>query len=510
MMLGSMTEIELKFQVPAARADALERAVATANATSVPLRATYFDTEDRRLAAAGLALRVRKEGRRWVQTLKGAGDGLWQRLEHEVPRQFAAGAQPLADPALHDHTPAGDALRAALGDGVLLPIYGTEVTRTRRLLRGKGCVAELALDRGALRAGDRRWPLCELELELKSGDAAALVELAARWVQRFGLTLDVRTKAERGERLARGVRVGAAVKARPLQLAKGIGLDSALRQVVTNCLQQVLGNASDLAHESDLPPEHLHQLRVGLRRLRSVLRELGPLSQELPAHWAEALATLFGRLGSARDRDALAQTLLPALRKAGATELQLPVIEAEPAAQIALCEPSTTLLWLQLMAFAASPAAMQPTPDAAPAAPDGSTAEASTEPAPSFASASRKRLGSLFRRVRRDAQRFGELEDVARHRLRKRVKRLRYLSEFAATQFAGRRFRAFLKRLAPAQEALGEFNDLCVAQALFKDAAEDDPLAMFALGWLARERDDAIRRCQRELRKLRRATPFWA
>jgi hypothetical protein len=32
---------------------------------------------------------------------------------------------------------------------------------------------------------------------------------------------------------------------------------------------------------------------------------------------------------------------------------------------------------------------------------------------------------------------------------------------------------------------------------------------MFALGWLARERDDAIRRCQRELRKLRRATPFW-
>src|SRR5512137_2451004 len=103
-----MTEIELKFQVPAQRVDALVRAVATPSATRVPLRATYFDTEDRRLAAAGLALRVRKEGRRWMQTLKGAGDGIWQRLEHEVPRQVAPGTQPLADPALHDGTPAGD------------------------------------------------------------------------------------------------------------------------------------------------------------------------------------------------------------------------------------------------------------------------------------------------------------------------------------------------------------------------------------------------------------------
>ncbi|HRH86792.1 MAG TPA: CYTH domain-containing protein, partial [Rubrivivax sp.] len=84
-----MTEVELKFQVPPDRAVALQRAVATASAVRVGLRARYFDTADRRLAAAGLALRVRKEGRRWVQTLKGAGAGIWQRLEHEVPRQIA-------------------------------------------------------------------------------------------------------------------------------------------------------------------------------------------------------------------------------------------------------------------------------------------------------------------------------------------------------------------------------------------------------------------------------------
>jgi CHAD domain-containing protein len=69
--------------------------------------------------------------------------------------------------------------------------------------------------------------------------------------------------------------------------------------------------------------------------------------------------------------------------------------------------------------------------------------------------------------------------------------------------------RAFLKRLAPVQEALGNFNDVCVARALFEHAAADDPMAMFALGWLAHERDDAIKRCRRVLAPLRKARPYW-
>ncbi len=302
-----MTEIELKFQVPPARRDAVLRAVATRTAQRVSLRARYFDTAQRDLARARLALRVRKEGRRWVQTLKGAGDGVWQRLEHEVVLSVPPGTEPVADPALHDGTPAGDALRQALaaGDGELLGIYGTEVTRTLRLLRSPGCLVELAFDEGALVAQDRRWPLCELELELKGGDAAAMAALAARWVTRFGLTLDTRTKAERGARLARGVRLGDPVKAQSLALPAAVDCAVALRAMVGNCLVQILGNASELAHESDTPPEHLHQLRVGLRRLRSVLRELGDASPQARPEWSHALAQVVrpARLG-ARSRRA--------------------------------------------------------------------------------------------------------------------------------------------------------------------------------------------------------------
>jgi triphosphatase len=512
MRPAPMQEIELKFQVSDAHSAALARAVATKTAQRVVLRAAYFDTADRRLAGAGLALRVRKEGRHWVQTLKGAGDGLWQRLEHEVPLQVAPGTAPQADPARHAGTPAGEALHAALGGGELQPLYRTEVIRTRRLMRARGVVAELAFDRGALVAGEQRWPLCEIEFELKSGRPAALAELAARWVERFGLTLDTRSKAERGERLARGVRLGAAVKAQPLQLPPSADAATALRAAVANCLRQVLGNASDLAHEAGADADQLHQLRVGLRRLRSVLRELGPLSPQLSPDWEDAAARLFRSLGSARDRDALASTLLPALHKAGAVGLQLPLQAELPPVHLVLREPATTRLWLHLLAFAAGDPADETTGGAAGGAAGGTaSADGAAEAAapPAYAPAVAERLAPLFKRVRRDAGRFETLDAAARHRLRKRVKRLRYLSEFAAPAFRDKRVRSFLKRLEPAQQALGRFNDVCVAQGLFDAAAPADPLAMFALGWLAHERDDVIVLCSEALARLRRAEAFW-
>jgi inorganic triphosphatase YgiF len=485
-----MTEIELKFQVPQERRAALAKAVGTATARNVRLQAQYFDTADRRLAQALLALRVRKEGRRWVQTLKGAGDGLWQRVEHEVPVTVASGQSPLADPALHDGTSAGEALRTALGDAGLVPTYGSDVRRCLRLLRAPGCTVELAFDQGALQAGGERWPLCELEFELKAGDALAMTQVAARWVGRFGLTLDTRSKSERGDRLARGVRLGAPVKAQPVQLAADVDSAAAVRSIVGSCLGQVLGNASDIAH-GEYSPEHLHQLRVGLRRLRTALRELADLLPSAQPQWNDALTQVFSRLGAARDFDALAQTLLPALRKAGASALQLPADGSAAPPEAVLREPATQLLWLELLACAA-----------------GTGGSTSAEPEP-IAPRLQERLARLRHQVRRDAKLFASIDDTARHRLRKRIKRLRYLCDFAASLHEKKAVKAFVAPLAAAQEALGAFNDVCVARTLFDRVAADDSKAMFALGWLAHERDGAIERCVSALRKLRKAPVFW-
>jgi inorganic triphosphatase YgiF len=240
-----MTETELKFQIPPQVRPLVRRAVATPRARVTRLQAVYVDTADRRLAAAGLALRLRREGRRWVQTLKGRGDGLMERLEHElVLKGLVKGGQkntlkggspamPALDVSRHAGVAVGDRLLALLADAPpLVAVYATDIQRTHRVLRVGAARIELAHDRGVIRAAGRTLPVEELEFELLSGTPAVLAHVAACWVQRFGLWWDVRTKSERGHRLAAGASQRSAVLcdqalvqalANGAELAEGLG-----------------------------------------------------------------------------------------------------------------------------------------------------------------------------------------------------------------------------------------------------------------------------------------------
>ena len=231
------TETELKFQIPAAARAALRAEVEAAGGQPLRLQARYFDTAERALAAAGMALRLRREGERWVQTLKGRGDGVMQRLEHEVV--LDGSEPPRLDLSRHDGTPAGAALRRALGDAVPQPTFETDVHRTVLRLQQADALIELALDEGALRAGAAVAELCELEYELLQGPVPALLALAGEGVLRHGLWLDVRSKAERGERLARGIAVVPPLRLEPDSLAP------ALRQLLANACELADGLGGD-------------------------------------------------------------------------------------------------------------------------------------------------------------------------------------------------------------------------------------------------------------------------
>lgn len=465
-----MPEIELKFQVPAARLPALERALATKTAERVALRAVYYDTADARLEAAQMVLRVRSEGGRWVQALKGRGDGLMQRLEDEVVLPDAADP-PRPDPARHDGTAAGRALLELLGDAPLQPVHGTDIRRLRRVLREGGTRIEVALDVGEVLAGDRRAPVCELELEWVSGPLTGLLDLADRWVQRFGLVLDPTTKSERAQWLRQGLDAPPVVRAQDLPLAADTDLAAARAAMVAAALAQALPNAAALAAGTG-GPDHVHQLRVALRRLRSVLRALGPDDEARDA----ALAGLFAALGGRRDLDVLAQTLAPAWAAAAAAGLAPPPAAAPtPADDLGpvLRSATTTRLWLALLALTL---------------PTGVTEGPWGPPL-------RDRIRRWRRAARRQAASWATLDDVGRHALRKRLKRLRYLTEFAQAVLPARRTRAELARLRPLQEALGHWNDLVVARAALAPDVDTTPARAFAAGWLVREAQAADAAC---------------
>lgn len=268
-----MTEIELKFQVPPQARAAVRAAVNGRGgaARAVRLQAGYFDTADGRLAAAGVALRLRREGGRWVQTLKAAGADAMTRLEHNVPRRERAAAMPAPDLALHAGTPAGERLAALLGadDAASLHCrYRTDIRRLRRELRRPGGVLELAFDQGRIVAGDAELPVCELEIELLRGTPAVLLAAARTWVTRHGLWLDVRSKAERGDRLARGETVA------PLPEFVTLPQQAPFGARVAALLRPVLALAAEVADEQ-ATPAHQVALTRGMSDLAGLLREAG-------------------------------------------------------------------------------------------------------------------------------------------------------------------------------------------------------------------------------------------
>jgi triphosphatase len=257
-----MKEIELKLQIPPHRRSRLARWVGPAQ---IRMQASYADTPCRALAQAHMALRMRLEGDRWVQTLKGElGDGI-TRAEHEVAVHAEGDSVPTVDPSRHRDTPLGARLLDLLAghDGAALACtYRTDMLRQRRVLRDRVGEVELALDTGWIEAPGRgaRLPVTELELEWLRGDPAVVFNLAGALVARWGLWLDVRSKAERGDLLSRGLSAseplwlleGGAVcpnqqsrRARGAQGATSWPLvATAVRQAVVNSSQIASGSAT--------------------------------------------------------------------------------------------------------------------------------------------------------------------------------------------------------------------------------------------------------------------------
>lgn len=502
-------EIEFKFVVPPERRPAVEAALRRGAVTRTRMQARYFDTPDRALATRGIVLRLRKEGRRWVQTVKAAADGVQgplHREEHNVDLGLArAGAQPVPDAQRHHGTAAGERLATALADtqGPLAETYATDIWRLKREVRvAGGTVVELAFDLGKViaHAGTpeaRESAVCELELELLRGPVAGLVALAQRWSQRHRLWFSTVSKAERGERLlAQADTVPAVKAAAPRDWPDDAPPDGRAlqRAMVAHCLAQILPNASEVAAGSE-DEEQVHQLRIGIRRLRTALRELADLDAVAfdVAAWERPLVEAFRALGALRDRSQVLQHIAPLLHEAGAPPIALPPDDTPtPPAGDVVRAPVFQAALVTLIGFAAD-----------------DIVSATALDAKDTRRLLRNRLRKLHARTVHDGERFEGLPTEAQHRVRKRLKRLRYLGEFVAPLFDAGRAARYVERLRPAQDALGDFNDEAVAGALYRAVVAHDPAAWFAVGWLAARHPAGARDCHEALGRLADAPRFW-
>jgi triphosphatase len=505
-----MSEIELKFGVPESAIAAIERALRRNGGRTHAIESHYWDSADRRLAQAGVSLRLRKSAGRWEQTVKAAGASPAERLEETVRRPGRWGAEgPAPDLRLHAGTPAEPLVAApARRDSVepppLVPVFRSVIKRLALEIEVRGALVEIAFDRGAIHAGDRSLPVCEVEAELKRGDASALVDVARAGIDAHGLWLSTTSKAARGDRLAGPADAARATKARPAQLREGASGDAIFRAVIRSCLDQVLANASVIA-DGELDDDAIHQLRVGIRRMRTAWRELASWRGALAPTWEAPAAELFRALGAYRDRQTVAASMQQELAAAGSPE---PVLrppgtrsESDPVALVRAGPFQHALL--DVVAFLLVPA-RPPAPANDEHA--GDVAATSTQPDNVIGT----HLGKLHSRLKRDARRFGELAELERHAVRKRLKRLRYLAELVAPLYRGGRVEKFLEHLGPAQDELGRYMDLTVAVRLAHGLIDaGDARAWFNVGWLKAQLPRTLARCAKALRRVGSARPFW-
>jgi inorganic triphosphatase YgiF len=361
-------------------------------------------------------------------------------------------------------------------------------------------------------------PLCEIELELERGSIAELFAIARELFQPVPIRLAVKSKSERGYEILKDEQ-GLAVKADPVTLPVDEATRDAFRIIGHACLRQIVANELALVKGD---PEGVHQMRVGLRRLRAGISLFSVL---LPDPQTEAIKAelkwLAGELGPARELEVLVSRVVTPVKQQRRHWRGMPSLSRELAerrdaalgrAQEAVQSARFRTLTLDVATWLEAGRWMAPQDDLIRDRGDLLIV--------SFAA---DELTRRWRKVHKKGKALAQLSALSRHKLRIQAKKLRYASEFFANLFVSKRAlkrrKKFLSALERLQDGLGDLNDIAVhekriaAMAIQRQRSRSTPTRAFAAGLLTGREDArieaAIAAATEAYADLSKIKPFW-
>src|SRR5262245_51444653 len=453
-------EIEVKLELPPASLPRFKKIPLLRSQKGRAKTATeisvYFDTEKHKLRKKGMMLRVRRSGDRYVQTIKSAGtSGPFARDEWESEIEGRAPDLRLAQ----------DTALAPLLSGKfrrqLKPVFETRVRRTTYPLSNGTSEIALTLDKGKIATGRNSRPLCEIELELKRGDEAELFKVARELAHALPAQLALKSKSERGYEMLAGSD-DAPVKAVAVDLAPGATPRDGFKAIGLACIKQMIGNEPALLAGD---PEGVHQMRVGLRRLRAAISLFADILRDpQTAALKDELKWLTGELGPARELEVLVTRVVAPVRRrharlAGVSSLSRDLTQQRAAAlaraQDAVRSPRLRALTLEIAAWLEAGRWSKPEDDLVRDRGDVAIEASAAE-----------QLTRRFGKIRKKGKRLADLDARSRHKLRIQAKKVRYASEFFANLFPGkkasRRREKFLVALERVQDCPGDLHDIAI------------------------------------------------
>ena len=451
---------------------------------------------------------MRDDGNGFVQTIKAE-----ERVENGISNPIQVEA-PIGSPEPDLNCITDKNLRRKLAEAVtgssLERAFETVVTRTSYKLETGDSVVELALDQGEACAKDRKAPIREAEVELVKGDPKVMLALTQDLFSGQAVSLSSASKADLGYRLL----LDTPEPYPELEPAKAQAADVERRQtcgeafaaIFRSAAKQIIHNRT-VVLETD-QAEGAHQLRVGLTRLRAAHRALKPLLDTPAFHQLEDDARATARAaGELRDADVLIEDIFAPVAgsvpdEKGFNEL----LHALQAYRAAKQDSARRCLqgenWSRLLLSLALWPAMLET--------DGVSL---SQPVEDYA---KKALKKRWKKVAKLGRGIDRLEPAEKHKMRRSLKKLRYMTEFFAPLFPGNEVKPFVKQLKTLQDVFGYVNDVRMAEQLRTIAAErgEGPdcavAAGIVLGTHEEKAAETWTHAKQEWRRLKSRDRFWS
>ena len=508
-MMQPNTELEIKLigapsAVMGLQRSVLIRGLAASDAVPEAFYAVYYDTPDNDLEIEGVSLRLRRENGTRIQSMKAMEIGGALVARTELERRLEE----------------GEAFPVAMGDEFydqfiaevasdLAPALDIKTDRASIVLQRGDAKIEAAFDFCVAKkpGSTQQTAFAEVELELLSGPPSALFQLARLCCEEAsgGLSLGAISKFDRA-RSALGL-LDICSASNRVDVDREGSVAQALAAGIEFCARRIVELAPFVRDERR--PTGIHQMRVALRRFRSIERVFRPVVQSSELRDLSSEAKHFAQLlGRARDWDVFIAETLAIIDESGARPsgfhkivARAEVLRADAWHSVvsALCDDrfNEFTFSLQNAAFSRHWTLS-----------DDALREGGIR---DFAG---KALEKRYLEAKKKAADLNERTPAAGHPLRIALKKLRYAAQLFRDLYPRELRKPYMTALSTLQDSFGVMNDALVAQTLAGEAAETSGVkALGASGFIAGYRGAHAHEAALEIagqwRQFESMAPFW-
>lgn len=471
---------------------------------------TYYDSEKLDLRENGLQLRIRSENGELLQSIISEKGNLgFERKEHKKRLNQDC-------PDISAFEEMSNKTFQAFGNLDLVPIFKTEFARLKQFRdhpQSNDSQIELRFDKGQIRSGNKAISICEIELVLVRGEVSDLFASGLDIADEFSLPINLDNKSDRGYRLYTDD-IPQYWKPVKLGLRRDISLESAIVLCLRDGFTHFLKNHNAFMETGDA--EAIHQMRVGLRRFRSVIFAFKKvMNLTTTSSLLGQIKSLFKALGKIREIDVFLSEILPKtqdLLKHDQKDVLTKTLLAERNRlshnlKTKLKAPTFTHFVLELGDWIESQQWIL----------DDCSTEYSWYQRP-LSEYAKMRLSKLHKKLVDQVLQQKHSDFSKWHQLRLLTKKLRYSCEFFSNQFKQGSSKPYIRSLSNWQDRLGRMNDLVSAASLVtklsalapqKDEAMIKEITLTFRGWCIALSQVESKNLVSQWRQFEQSDVFW-